>query len=104
MDHLPGKSDGEKDGAGGAGSSVPAHGETVVWGESSVGVRRRIVCCFFFLEEMMPRSRTGDDDDLIFLMCRCLYDVITLGFFREDIRTASVIAAGEVTCLVIDRE
>lgn len=35
-------------------------------------------------------------------VCRCLCDVIP-SVLREDIRTASVIAAGEVTCLVIDR-
>lgn len=101
MDHLPGKSDREKDRAGGAGSPVSAHGETVVWGESFVGVRRRIVRCF---QRKWCGGHEWRMNDLIFLMCRCLYDVITFGLFREDIRTASVIAAGEVTCLVIDRE
>lgn len=41
MDHLPGKSVGEKGRAGGADGPLSALGETVVWGKSSVGVRRR---------------------------------------------------------------
>lgn len=45
-DGLPGKSDGEKGRPGGADGAVSALGETVVWGESSVGVRRGMVATF----------------------------------------------------------
>lgn len=37
-------------------------------------------------------------------LLRSFYHIMTFLFFREDVWTVNVIAAGEVTCLVMDRE
>lgn len=91
------------------------------WWRKRPGRRRRESCLGSRRDSGLGRKRCGGKEenrfhrkwcrghgwrmnDVIFLRCCCLYDVITLDLFREDIRTASVIAAGEVTCLVIDRE
>lgn len=46
-----------------------------------------------------------DTNDFLFLECvLCTDDIMIFSVCREDVRTVNVIAAGEVTCLVIDRE
>lgn len=58
MDRLPGKSVGEEERAGRADAPVSAVRETVVWGKSSVGVRRRKL---LLSGEMIRRSQMGDE-------------------------------------------